>query len=217
MKVGTDAVLLGAWAVVEQAKTILDIGTGSGVIAIMMAQRSSEETKIDAVEILIEDAQQASNNVSNCPWPEKITVSNNRIQDFYPGKKYDLIVCNPPFFSNSLLPPNEKRSKARHPNTLSLDELIAATIRLLLPNGKLCIILPFAESETFTTKARSNKLLLHRLTRFFTRSGKLQERSLMQFAFTHQSPREESLFLYEANDEWTEGYHQLTKDFYLER
>jgi tRNA1Val (adenine37-N6)-methyltransferase len=217
MKIGTDAVLLGAWTHVGEAGRILDIGTGSGVIALMMAQRSKADARIDAVELQTDDAEQASLNISNSPWPEKVKVMNTRIQDFKPGCHYDLIVCNPPFFSNSLLPPIEKRSKSRHQHSLSSEELILATVRLLSPVGTLCVILPFSESQTFEKYAADKDLFLHHRTRFFSRPGKPQERSLMRFGFQHRPPAEDSLFLYEAGDEWTKSYSALTRNFYLER
>ena len=98
MKVGTDAVLLGAWSDVGQSKTILDIGSGSGIISLMMAQRSNPDTRIDAVELLKDDAHQSVENIVNSPWPDKISVTNSDIQAFTPPIKYNLIVCNPPFF-----------------------------------------------------------------------------------------------------------------------
>jgi tRNA1Val (adenine37-N6)-methyltransferase len=217
MKVGTDAVLLGAWANVHGAKTILDIGTGSGIIALMMAQRTGPETKIDAVELMKEDAQQASENFLHSPWPNKISVSNARIQDFYPGIKYDIIICNPPFFSKSLLSPAEARSKVRHDTSLTSGELIDASIRLLSPTGKLSIILPSAESERFVPGARSKKLFLHRTTAFFARAGKPPERSLLEFGFVSVPVRKDTLTLYQSKDRWTDEYRSLTGDFYLDR
>ncbi len=217
MKVGTDAVLLGAWAATENSKRILDIGTGSGVIALMMAQRSHPDTTIDAVELLKEDSQQASLNILNSPWPERITVINTPIQDFFPQRLYDLIVCNPPFFVRSLPSPKENRTRARHQDTLPFEALIASAVRLLYPEGKLCLILPVAESQLFVTAAATNNLFLQYMTRFFTRPGKLQERSLMQFGFMAEPSREDSLFLYDQNGDRTMEYQQLTREFYLER
>ena len=217
MKVGTDAVLLGAWLDLHHAKTILDIGTGSGVIALMLAQRTNEEIKIDAVEPLPEDAIQASENVINSPWPNKISVFTTTIQKFNPGLEYDGIVCNPPFFSNSLLSPEMGRSKARHATTLTHDELLNAVGRLLSSGGRLHIILPFAESEDFILKACLRKLFINRLTRLFTRDGKSQERSLMELSLNQSNLCEDTLLLYQANNHWSPEYYALTRDFYLDR
>ena len=217
MKVGTDAVLLGAWVDISLAKNILDIGAGSGIIALMIAQRTGPDVKIDAVELLAQDAQQASENISNSPWLGKISVSNTSIQEFYPGRHYDRIICNPPYFSKSLLPPIDTRIKVRHDTALTLDELLAATGRLLSPMGKLSLILPFAESKAFIRKANSTGLFLHHLTKFFTRHGKAQERTLMEFGFTAAPLREDSLILYQSKGHWTKEYQKLTQDFYLDQ
>ncbi len=217
MKVGTDAVLLGAWSDVDHSKNILDIGSGSGVIALMMAQRSDFNTSIDAVELLSGDAAQSVENILNSPWTNKITVFNSSIQTFSPATKYDLIVCNPPFFSNSLLPPAAMRSKVRHDLTLTLDELADTTLRLLSPTGKICVILPPKEGEFFAEKAKSKMLVLNRLTRFYTREDKPQERSLLELGFHHGLFLEDSLTLHQSDGRWTEEYKTLTQEFYLDR
>ena len=217
MKVGTDAVLLGAWSDVGQSKTILDIGSGSCIISVMMAQRSNPDTRIDAVELLKDDAQQSVENIVNSPWPDKISVTHSDIRTFTPSTKYDLIVCNPPFFSNSLLPPVEVRSRVRHDITLTLDDLISNTIRLLSPGGKLCVILPVNEGEFFIEKINAKNLFLNRLTRFYSRTSKPQERSLMEIGFIHDSLIEDSLILYQSKNQWTDEYRMLTSEFYLDR
>ncbi len=217
MKVGTDGVLLGAWADVRDAKSILDIGTGSGIIALVMAQRSRQDAKIDAVELLEGDAGQALENVLSSPWPDKISVVNTSIQKFDPAGKYDLIVCNPPFFSKSLLPPGQNRTSARHDLHLSHDDLIKSAGRLLSPSGKLCIILPPGEGDLFIRNAASEKIFIQLLTRFFTRAGKPQERSIMQFGFASVPLVENHLTLYRHDDKWTTEYKKLTEAFYLDK
>ena len=215
MKVGTDAVLLGTWPVMDHVKSILDIGTGSGIIALMMAQRTDPEAMIEAVELQVDDAEQARVNVLNSPWSEKINVTQSRIQDFFPARKFNLIVSNPPYFSNSLLPPMDRRGAVRHDLALTLDELISSATRLLAADGKFCVVLPLVESEAFTHIAASSDLYLQRLTRFFTRAEKLQERSLMQFGFAPLPVSVDSLVLYASGNEWTKKYRKLTQDFYL--
>jgi tRNA1Val (adenine37-N6)-methyltransferase len=214
MKVGTDAVMLGAWAMIGNEKRILDVGTGSGVIALMLAQRSRAETRVDAVELRKEDALQALENRNNSPWPEKIFIIPTGIQEHHPDYHYDHIVCNPPFFSKSLLPPTEHRSQARHDATLTSAELLSAVVRLLSPAGKFSLILPPPESEVFTQKANLSGLFLHRLTRFFTRPGKPQERSLMEFGFALQPADEDEMVLYASGNRRTEKYRELTGEFY---
>ena len=182
-----------------------------------MAQRSNPDTRIDAVELLKNDAQQSVENIVNSPWPDKISVTHSDIRTFTPSTKYDLIVCNPPFFSNSLLPPVEVRSRVRHDITLTLDDLISNTIRLLSPGGKLCVILPVNEGEFFIEKINAKNLFLNRLTRFYSRTSKPQERSLMEIGFIHDSLIEDSLILYQSKDQWTDEYRMLTSEFYLDR
>ena len=153
-KVGTDGVLLGAWVSLEEVQRILDVGTGTGVISLMLAQRTPETVTIDAVEIEEDDALQAAENVRQSPWPEKIKVYHKTIQAFSPGKKYDLIISNPPFFVESWLPPEKKRSQARHTEQLSFEELLESATRLLSANGRLAVILPFQEGLQFIESAR---------------------------------------------------------------
>src|SRR5579859_709466 len=131
MKVGTDAVLLGAWVSVAGAKRILDIGTGCGVIALMLAQRTNDDAIINAVEIEAADARQAKDNVLKSPWLKKVTVHQKAIQAFDIGERFDLIVSNPPYYVNSLLPPARARAQARHGKSLTAEELIDQSLRLL--------------------------------------------------------------------------------------
>ncbi|NOT77229.1 MAG: methyltransferase [Cyclobacteriaceae bacterium] len=216
MKVGTDAVLIGAWANVDNAKSILDIGTGSGVIALMMAQRSASDTRIDAVELQKEDAEQASENVSSSPWSEKVKVFHRDILEFRPDKKYDLIVCNPPFFTKSLLPPDTSRRDVRHDDQLNFNQLIESVIRMISPNGNFNVILPTKEAEILNQKASQNRLHLNKLTDFFSRNDKPQERSLMEFGMSLRQQKTDSLTLYKSGMVWSEEYRALTSEFYLQ-
>jgi tRNA1Val (adenine37-N6)-methyltransferase len=215
MKVGTDAVLLGAWCEVGKARRILDIGTGSGILALMMAQRSNPHALIDAVEILPNDAAQAAKNVQDSPWPLKVNVIHCRIQDHTFQDGYDLIVCNPPYFSRSLHPPDQARTTVRHDVMLPQDELLSAVIRLLKPNGTYGLILPPEEGEKFRDQASRKGLYLKRLTRLYAREGKAQERSLMEFTLAPTELITDSLFLYDKGQEKTPAYQVLTSEFYL--
>ena len=150
MKVGTDGVLLGAWANCEGAKRILDIGTGTGVIALQMAQRNAE-AQIHAVEIDEAAAKRARANFDNSPWAERLNVEQTAVQEFSPAEKFDLIVSNPPYFVDSLLPPDTKRSTARHTHDLTFEELDNAVARLLAGDGKFALILPVTEFEKYLT------------------------------------------------------------------
>jgi tRNA1Val (adenine37-N6)-methyltransferase len=215
MKVGTDAVLLGAWANIEHAIRILDIGTGSGTIALMLAQRSHLSAHIDAVEIEGNDAQQAKENFVNSPWPTKIEVHHSSIQDFFPEIKYDLIISNPPYFNNSQSPPNEKRYHARHTVKLNHPDLISAVVRLLDANGKFNVVLPFEEGLQFSELAATKTLYCSRRFSFKTRPEKKVERWLMEFALKQQPVETGQILLYKNGEIWDESYINLTKDFYI--
>ena len=214
MKVGTDGVLLGAWADTTDARSILDIGTGSGVIALMLAQRTKDDAEIDAVEIEAEDAAQAIENVSTSPWPGKIIVHLSSIQSFATSKKYDLIVSNPPFFTNSFHPPDPRRIQVRHTTSLSYKDLLDAVQRLLHETGKFTIILPAAEGKTFVDLACVTQLHVSRKTLFRGRASKPPERWLLEFTRKSSSLDENELVMYDG-EEWSAPYRRLTKDFYL--
>lgn len=213
-KVGTDGVLLGAWADVSHTNRILDIGTGSGVIALMMAQRSSSETNIDAIDISEEDCKQARENIAHSPWPEKISIENIALQKFK-SDPYDLIVTNPPFFIDSAKPPAEKRTIARHTESLPPEELLTHAKRLLSPRGKLCVILPVTEGQSIISMAESLGWYCTRLCEFKARDTKPVERLLFQLQLNKQKVNKELLVLYERDEEWTTDYKNLTRDFYL--
>ncbi len=214
-KVGTDAVLLGAWANTSGAKTVLDIGTGSGVLALMLAQRTDKQTQIDAVEIDESNFLQASENIVGSLWAEKVCVLHSSIQDFFPNKKYNLIVSNPPYFVNSLLPPATHRQKARHTTSLSHPDLLMSVKRLLIPQGKFAVILPTAEGDKFQFMAREFGLHCSRRLAFYSRLQKPQERWLLEFTDTPTNPINETLILHLYEKEWSEEYKALTREFYL--
>ena len=215
MKVGTDAVLLGAWTRVAGAKMILDIGTGSGILSLMLAQRTHSSTRIDAVEIEQSDFLQATENARNSPWPEKINVHHTSIQSYQTETQFDLIICNPPFFVNGLLPPSPSRKKARHAGSLSNRELLVAVKRLLSRAGTFSVILPTAEGVQFQYVAEEFGLYASRLLAFFPRKQNPQERCLMEFTFKQRSTLTEKLILHEQGNQWSKEYKILTRDFYL--
>jgi tRNA1Val (adenine37-N6)-methyltransferase len=217
MKVGTDGVLLGAWCKLNDAKNILDIGTGSGLIALMLAQRSNVHTHIDAVEIESHNAEQAIENVQQSPWREKIIVHQLPVQEFFPEKKYELIVSNPPYFKNSYQPPDKKRTTARHTVTLTFTELLSAAKRLLATDGKFNVVLPHQEAIEFIQLAETSGLFCTRQGNFRTREKKPIERLLLEFSTTPAYTEEEEILLYldVTGEEWSDHYKQLTRDFYL--
>jgi len=215
MKVGTDAVLLGAWADVNGIKNVLEVGAGSGIISLMIAQRTSPVVKIDAVEIERGAAEQAVENILQSPWPSRIVVHPVAIQDFFPPELYDMIICNPPFFNNSLKPPDKGRLQVRHTTSLSFEDLLSAAFRLLKSSGKLSVILPEQEGILFSDIALGSQLFNTRKHSFRTRSEKPIERWLLEFS-KHKSDLENGeILLYKEGLEWSERYKNLTKDFYL--
>jgi tRNA1Val (adenine37-N6)-methyltransferase len=214
MKVGTDGVLLGAWVDVAKVNTVLDVGTGSGVIALMLAQRTPTETQIDAIEIDKACAEQAQENVQQSPWAKKIIVHHSLLQEFHSSKKYDLIVSNPPYFNNSLPPPERARADARHTDMLPHHELLAHTKQLIAPAGRLAVILPFAEGKAFISMASITGLFCVRQCSFYSRQGKPQERWLLEFALEPRTFKIEKLLLFADDNNWSEDYKDLTRDFY---
>lgn len=214
MKVGTDGVLLGAWTSLNHAKHILDIGTGTGVIALILAQRAKQAT-IDAVEIEKEAFEDATENITSSPWADRIRVHHCPIQDFNSTTQFDLIVSNPPYFQNSFKPPDTKRGIARHTQQLTFTELLIITKKFLAPSGKLSIILPYAEGLEFITLASKFGFYCSRKWSFRTRTEKPVERWLLEFSGIKVVPEEGQILLYKVGEEWSEEYKKLTSDFYL--
>lgn len=215
MKVGTDAVLLGSWVRTNNAQEALDIGTGCGVIALMIAQRTSDTTHIDGIEIQAQDSEQARDNVSNSPWRERVSIHHVSAQKFRPQKKYDLVVSNPPYFINSLEPPEKKRHHVRHAVALSYTDLLDTVERLLSNEGKFNVILPYAEGIHFIELASRKQLSCSRQYAFRSRKEKPVERWLLEFSYQEREKEEGEIVLYRNKDSWSDEYIELTKDFYL--
>jgi tRNA1Val (adenine37-N6)-methyltransferase len=216
MKVGTDAVLLGSWVNPSNAKTILDIGTGTGIIALMLAQRSG--ARIDAIDIDNNAFIQATENVNACNWKDRIHIHHISLQQFAPSihHKYDLIVSNPPYFIDSSKASEESRTNARHTDHLPFDDLLKGVLHLLNPSGKFYIILPIKEGEFFREMAENNKLYLTKLTRVFTRADKPEKRLLMRFEFIKRMFSEDSIIIeQDERHSYTAAYRELLKDYYM--
>jgi tRNA1Val (adenine37-N6)-methyltransferase len=216
MKVGVDGVLLGAWADVDGAKSILDIGTGSGVIALMLAQRS--KASIHAIEIDPDAATQASENALISPWADRIKVEHISVQDFILSSKlcFDLIVCNPPYFNNSLLSPASGRNQARHTGQLSYNDLADAFAKLTAPGGKCCVILPIPESRLYESVMENKRFAPSRRSLIYPKPGKPANRILMQFEVgSLEQVKEESIYIRSNENSFSDEYKKLTKDFYL--
>ena len=228
MKIGTDGVLLGVWADVAQAHHILDAGTGTGLIALMAAQRllpsaatfmpsaqRSTQARIVAIDIVEAAAEEARSNVAMSQWRERIEVVQHDLRTFDCDTKFDHIVSNPPFFSEPQLPSDLARSVARHTTTLEYDDIVSLAERLLIEGGKLSVILPFDCGARMRSVA-FGRLWLSRQTDVITTEGDKPRRVLMEFTLQEQPmmPRCDKLTIRDAK-EYTQKYRQLTEEFYL--
>ena len=215
MKVGTDGTLLGAWAEVPDEGRILDIGTGTGLIAIMVAQRTSS-ARITAIDIDSDCIAQARENIAATEWHERIEVVHSSLQEFSSAEPFDVIISNPPYFVDSLLSPDASRTTARHTETLSFTDLVQGVERLLAPEGRFALILPPAEMAQFLTAARGRLYIQHRCEVWTTpRSG--VRRIMAELSFTpNASPQSEKLIIEDSGPlGYSEEYKRLTRDFYL--
>lgn len=215
MKVGTDGVLLGAWVRTDGVKNILDIGTGTGLIALMLAQRSL--AKVHAVEIDMEAVRQAEENFRHSPWGDRLKVFNKDFRD-YEGMNtgYDLIVSNPPYFSNSLHAPDHTRSVARHDHQLNLNELMAGIVPLLNTDGRFGIIYPYQDLRRLERSAEQVGLYVLRRTDVIPAPGKDTKRVLLEMHKTKTNCSHDSLMLEEfGRHKYSEAFKSLTCDFYL--
>lgn len=215
MKVGTDGVLLGAWAgVAATDRRILDIGTGTGVIALMMAQRN-ESARITAVDIDAPSAADARDNAASSPWSDRVEVVCCDVAEYRPAEGFDLILSNPPYFSESLLPPDRSRAAARHTDSLSFAALADSVRRLLNRGGRFALILPTAEALRFRTLAVERGLYPQRVAEVWStpRSGAI--RLLAEYAAEPlpEPPLPERIVIDDGG--FTQQYRLLTKDFYL--
>ncbi|MFN5347743.1 MAG: tRNA1(Val) (adenine(37)-N6)-methyltransferase [Bacteroidota bacterium] len=218
MKVGTDGVLLGSWTYTDNANNILDIGTGTGLIALMLAQRSN--ANITAVDAEANACEQAKINFDASPWTNRLQLVHSKIQDFHSDHLFDLIVSNPPYFSGYYSSENLSRDIARSADVLlPYEELISCAKKLLIANGRLSLILPADQQEKITAIANQNELALSRLTFVKTKSSKEAKRILLEFVnnFNQVNAIIDELII-QSDDNgrvYTQEYINLTKDFYL--
>jgi tRNA1Val (adenine37-N6)-methyltransferase len=214
-KVGTDGVLLGACADVSEAKKILDIGTGTGLIALMLAQRS--EADIVAIEPDEASFMQASDNVAGSKWNKRIKVEKSSLQDYDPDLlRFDLIVSNPPFFSDSLKNPDMAKASARHKDMLNNEDLLEGATRLMAEGGRLQVIMPYAEGNIFIAEAQEYGLYCNNIVKIKPLPASEIRRLILTFSRKKQKPAEQFLTIeHGKRHEFTEEYKNLTKDFYL--
>lgn len=217
MKIGTDAVLLGAWAPCDNETRILDIGTGSGVLALMMAQKT-EDVQIDGIEIDPDASACAILNAEKSPWAGRISITNSSLQDFTKNTahKYSLIICNPPFFTDSLKAPDMARSTARHNHNLPVDELIACTAELLTDSGKAAFIIPASDCTKWQAAAGNNGLHITFCTMVRSYPQRDAHRALLLISKHKPGDYQKiEISIYSAPGAYSQAYKTLTRDFYL--
>jgi tRNA1Val (adenine37-N6)-methyltransferase len=217
MKVGTDGVILGAWTAIDGAARALDIGTGTGLLALMLAQRS-ELLTIDALELDRDTALQAAQNVAGSRFHDRITVINEDFRTYDPGEDvlYDLLICNPPYFIASKKPFNRERSLARHTDTLGLNDLFTGSAELLSMHGRLSIIVPAEGYAGAVEEAGQAGLHPARMLYVHPLPGANPKRVCIEFHRKEQALATERIVLETGQRHaWTEDYRLLTKEFYL--
>lgn len=213
MKVGTDGVLLGAWVKGEPAASILDVGTGTGLISLILAQRTN--AKIDAVEIDGEGAEQAIINVAGSRWADRIRIFHADYNLFNPDGKYDLIISNPPYFRNALKAPSSGRRKARHDESLSWEQLIEKSSALLAAKGRLAVIVPYDEASVFEDLCCIYELYACRRCNVSTVEGRKAKRVMFEFSFSKTEVELTNISVETGFHERTPEYIELTGDLYL--
>ncbi len=217
MKVGTDGVLLGAWANVDNCQTVLDIGTGCGLIALMVAQRNPKAI-ITAIDIDADAVDEARENVENSIFRNRIEIINKSLQYFLDccTQRFDAIVTNPPFFADGLLSPDRARADARHAFSMPYEEIFKAAKLLFSENGKLSIIYPITQRNALVEEAMLNDLFVSRETVVLPTPTSSPKRVLLEFSrFSSSNIIPEELVIEIERHKYSEEYERLVKDFYL--
>lgn len=218
MKVGTDGVLLGAWTPIDQQPySILDIGAGTGLIALMLAQRSFAE-QIDALEIDEDAYEQAVDNFENSPWNDRLFCYHAALDEFTEEieDEYDLIVSNPPFYTDTYYSQNEQRDLARFEDAMPFEDLVEAVSVLLSEAGIFSVIIPFKEEARFIDLAKASDLHPFKITRVKGTTTTEIKRSLIAFSRNEMlQPETDELIIEISRHHYTPEYTELTKDFYL--
>lgn len=215
MKVGADAVLLGALTELENTRNILDIGMGCGIIALMLAQRGS--ARIDAIDIDENSVKEAERNFANSPWNDRLKVSHASLADFSKScqQQYDLIVSNPPFFQNDLLPDSGKLRIAKHATTLDFDTFIKDAKKIMADFGRLSVILPTNEASFFTKKCLAENVFLTSTFQIIPRTGKEPNRLILTYSkIKTDSPVNSSLTVRDETGQYSQDYKNLTSPFH---
>lgn len=217
MKVGTDGVLLGAWTPHNNAQNVLDIGTGSGLVALMLAQRLPLAT-IDAIDLDPKAVTQASDNFMQSPWSNRLHASPQSLQEWAastPPTSYNLIVSNPPFFSNSLKSNDRSRNLARHTDTLPLQDLLQCSAQLLATDGILSLVYPYCSYPELEDIAWIHALFPQTITTVYPNPAGSPKRILATFGKKRQTITRNQLYIRDENNEYSTEYQLICKDFYL--
>ncbi|CFQ55528.1 putative S-adenosyl-L-methionine-dependent methyltransferase [Yersinia frederiksenii] len=217
MKVGTDGVLLGAWAPVEKARKVLDIGCGSGLIALMIAQRSAPEVEIDGVELEPEAAQQASSNAAQSPWAERVHIYAQDVHQFAESHphQYDLIVSNPPYFAPAVACRDEARDTARYTGSLTHDALLNCAEKLITKEGIFCVVLPHDLGEELARLAVQQDWFVHCQVDIRDRPGKPLHRMLLTLSRQPAETQYQHLDLRQSEGVYSPEFCALISEFYL--
>ena len=217
MKIGTDGVLLGAWTpLINNPYNVLDIGAGTGILSLMLAQRSNAE-QIDAIEIDEDAYEQCVENFEASPWGDKLFCFHAGLDEFVdePEDEYDLIISNPPFYTDDYKSDNTSRDLARFEDALPFEELIEAAALLLSDNGIFSVIIPYKEEERFVSLCKELDLFPLKITRVKGTQTSEIKRSLLAFCRIEQTPLIDELVIEISRHNYTSEYIELTKDFYL--
>ncbi|GAL62506.1 tRNA1(Val) (adenine(37)-N6)-methyltransferase [Algibacter lectus] len=217
MKIGTDAVLLGAWASLDANPfAILDIGAGTGVLGLMLAQRSHAEV-IDAIEIDDDAYEQCVDNFELSPWGDRLFCYHASLEEFAEeiDDEYDLIICNPPFYAEDYKTENESRDLARFQDAMPFHHLLESVSVLLSPEGSFNVIIPFNEEEKFIKLANNFLLFPNRICRIKGNPETEVKRSMLAFSFRESETTTTELIIETERHQYTQDYINLTKDFYL--
>lgn len=217
MKVGTDGILLGAWTPVSCATRILDIGSGSGLLALMLAQRSEPHVRIDAVELDKAASQQAKENVAASPWADNVTVYTEDIIGFAETRSadYSLIVSNPPYFPPGIACGSAEREQARYTTLLTHDALLRCAHQLLMPDGLFCVVLPVQVAGKFIPLAQQHNWYVHQQVGVSELEDKPAHRVLLALSRQERECVNASLVIRDGEGRYSTAFQQLTKDFYL--
>jgi tRNA1Val (adenine37-N6)-methyltransferase len=217
MKIGTDGVLLGAWApLINNPNAILDIGAGTGILSLMLAQRSTAE-QIDAIEIDEDAYEQCVENFETSPWGDRLFCFHAGLDEFVddPEDKYDLIISNPPFYAEDFKTDDSQRDMARFQDAMPFEELIEVAALLLSDNGIFSVIIPFKEEAKFVSMCKELDLFPFKITRVKGTPTSEIKRSLLAFSRIEQTPLIDELTIEISRHQYTPEYIELTKDFYL--